>query len=152
MKFIAIEGRGGSGKTYLANALGARLGATVLHLDEYGSDYEPFIGIPKLIEALENQSGETVIFEGVGVFDSRFDKFDAFKIFVNTSQDVRRERAGQRDVPRGDRSAEEWKQIYAIWFDAENKYFTNALSAKATIVVDGSGEEELQQILQALRS
>lgn len=47
-RYIAIDGKGGSGKTYLARLLAEKLQARLFHLDDYGDDYKPFIGIPTL--------------------------------------------------------------------------------------------------------
>jgi uridine kinase len=147
MKYIAIDGPGGSGKTYLANRLAERLHAEVFHLDDFGNDYEPFIGIPKLVEAIAASIAPVVIFEGVGVFDARFDRFDPFRVFVNTSLIVRRERAALRDVPRSDRSAEEWKKIYEIWRVAEADYFTDGLKDRADLVTPETGEDDADGII-----
>jgi uridine kinase len=152
MKYIAIDGRGGSGKTHLANMLADQLGVTALHLDDFGNDYEPFVGIPKLIEAIENASGDIVIFEGVGVFDDRFDRFQPFRILVNTDPEVRRTRAAARDVPRSDRSADEWKKIYDIWRDAETAYFTDARMAKADLVTAADGRVDVVEIASRIRT
>ena len=109
-RYIAIDGRGGSGKTYLSNLLAKELDAAVFHLDECGNDYEPFIGIPKLIDAVAKAKNELVIFEGVGVFDERFDLFNPFRILVDIPDTIRKKRAEGRDVPSSDRSEEEWKK------------------------------------------
>jgi uridine kinase len=151
MKYIAIDGPGGSGKTYLANRLAERLHAEVFHLDEFGNDYEPFIGIPKLIDAINASSAPIVIFEGVGVFDKRFDRFNPLRVFVNTSLTVRRERAALRDVPRSDRPAEEWRKIYAIWSGAEGEYFTDILRERANLVTPETGDID-QVISEVVKS
>jgi uridine kinase len=149
MKYIAIDGRGGSGKTYLAEQLAERLPARVLHLDDFGNDYEPFIGIPKLIEAIEKSAEDTIIFEGVGVFDERFDRFKAFRIFVNTDLEVRKSRAAGRDVPRTDRTAEDWREIYEIWRKAEADYFSEARVQKANYVTSEGGMIDFNEIADA---
>lgn len=134
-RYIAIDGKGGSGKTYLATLLQQRLNAQLFHLDTYGNDYEPFIGIPALVRALEKADGETVIFEGVGVFDERFNQFKPFRMLVDVPDDVRKARAEGRDVPTDERPAEAWSAIYDIWLRAESEYFTTAVAAKADVVV-----------------
>lgn len=150
MKCIAIDGPGGAGKTYLANRLAEQLRAEIFHLDEFGNDYEPFIGIPKLVEALDASTASVVIFEGVGAFDERFDRFSPYRIFVNTSRDIRRERAASRDIPRSDRSVDEWKKIYEIWRVAEAEYFTDALRSRAHLVTPETGQVDLGDILSGL--
>lgn len=146
-KFIAIEGRGGSGKTYLSEILKSELNARVFHLDDYGSDYEPFIGIPKLVKVLDLAMDDLVIFEGVGVFKSDFDKYNAFNIFVDSPDSVRAKRAGNRDVPRDDRSENDWKEIWKIWSVAEAKYYNEKLKQKANLIVGSKdGEFDIKAI------
>lgn len=146
-KYIAIEGRGGSGKTYLSNILGKELGIRTLHLDDYGDDWKPFIGIPKLIKLLDAATEEIVIFEGVGVFKQAFDKYDAFKIFVDTPEAIRVHRAEGRDVPRSDRTADDWKKIWAIWAESDKEYYSPALVQKSDLVVGSKdGEFDIESI------
>lgn len=134
-KYIAIEGRGGSGKTYLSEALGKKLGATVFHLDKYGSDFVPFIGIPALAKAVQAAPSNIVVYEGVGVFNRRLDKFKPVRIFVDTPPRVREERLAQRDIPRKDRTEWDWRVIGRIWHKAEKVYFATKRSHRADLVV-----------------
>lgn len=134
-RYIAIEGKGGSGKTYLAHLLQKKLNCELFHLDDYGNDYEPFVGIPRLIEELKNTDAPLVIFEGVGVFDDRFNEYEPFRILVSVPDEIRKMRAEGRDVPTDSRSAAEWSKIYDIWMRAEAEYFTDDLEAKADLVV-----------------
>lgn len=150
-KYIAIEGKGGSGKTHLSNLLGSELGVKTFHLDDYGNDWKPFVGIPKLIELLDQTSEDVVIFEGVGVFKQEFDRFNAFKIFVNTPEKVRAKRATSRDVPRDDRSAEDWEKIWKIWTESDKHYYSPELQRKANLTVGSvDGEFDLQAIKNAI--
>lgn len=147
-RYIAIDGKGGSGKTHLTNLLEEKLSVPVFHLDEYGNDYEPFIGIPKLVEKLQHTDAPVLIFEGVGVFKSDFDEFNAFKILVDITDEVRKIRVGGRDVPTDERSQEEWDKIFDIWIKAESEYFTDELKTKADLVV---GEEyDVDEIINVL--
>ena len=82
-RYIAIDGSGGSGKTYLSNKLADAMNAQVFHLDKYGSDFVPFVGLPVLRRLIGESTDEIVIYEGVGVFDKRFDDLNPFKIFVD---------------------------------------------------------------------
>ena len=150
-RYIAIDGKGGSGKTYLSSLLAERLGATLLHLDDYGDDYKPFIGLPRLVAELEQITDDIVIYEGVGVFDERFDKFKPFRILVQVPGEIKAARASSRDVPRADRSAEDWKKIWDIWFEAEAKYFDESFSQKADIIVGTEdGQFDIELILARL--
>ena len=147
-RYIAIDGKGGSGKTHLTNLLEKKLGVPVFHLDEYGNDYEPFVGIPRLVEELKNIDASLVIFEGVGVFKSDFDEFNAFKILVDVTDEVRKDRVGGRDVPTDERSQEEWNKIFDIWIRAESEYFTDELASKADLIV--GAEYNVDEIISTL--
>lgn len=138
-RYIAIDGKGGSGKTYLSELLARKLQARLFHLDDYGDDYKPFIGIPKLRQLVAEATDDIVIYEGVGVFDDRFDDLQPFRVFVQVPEDIRKERAEGRDVPRSDRTVEDWQEIWRIWDEAEPKHFTEATMQKADIIV---GEED----------
>lgn len=147
-KYIAIDGKGGSGKTYLSNLLAKKLECRVLHLDDFGDDFHPFVGVPGLVEAITDAAGEKfVIFEGVGVFKDEFEKFEAFKVFVDTPENIRKQRVESRDVPRSDRSEEDWKRIFQIWNLAETEYFTDELKSKANVVVGKDGEFNPEEII-----
>jgi hypothetical protein len=71
---------------------------------------------------------------------------------VNTDPEVRRTRAAARDVPRSDRSADEWKKIYDIWRDAETAYFTDARMAKADLVTAADGRVDVVEIASRIRT
>lgn len=135
VRYIAIDGKGGSGKTYLSTMLAKHLGAKVYHLDDYGNDYQPFVGIPKLVDELRKATGDIVLYEGVGVFDERFDIFRPFRILVQVPDVIRQRRATSRDVPSVGRSAEEWHKIWNIWSQAEHDYFNQSVIAKARCIV-----------------
>lgn len=152
-QYIAIDGKGGSGKTFLSELLASALGAAVFHLDTYGNDYEPFIGIPKLVQAVHNAKSDIVIYEGVGAFDARFDRLNPYRILVSVPDSIKRARAERRDIPRSDRPLEEWKKIYDIWKVAEEKYFTDVIQSKADIVVgEPDGEFDIENIVRTIRN
>lgn len=148
--YIAIDGPGGSGKTYFSGLLGKKLGAPTLHLDEYGNDFEPFIGIPALVEAIRKQDADIVIFEGVGVFSPEFDEFTPYRILISTPEEVRAERVSGRDVPRSDRTAEDWEKIFSIWMVAEQDYFTQEIISKADIVLTDNDSAAVNLVLSKL--
>lgn len=145
-KFIAIDGPGGAGKTYISNLLAKKLDASVFHLDDYGNDFEPFIGIPAMIDDLRKESGEVVIFEGIGVFKADFDEFKALRVFIETPESIRNIRVAGRDVPRPDRTAKDWEKIFAIWDRASEVYFTPELKASADLVVINDGNPDIELI------
>ena len=152
-KYIAIDGKGGSGKTYMSELLASRLQARLFHLDDYGDDYKPFIGIPTLRKLVAKATDDIVIYEGVGVFDDQFDDLRPFRIFVQVPEEVRQQRAEGRDVPRDDRTAEDWKEIWRIWDKAEPEYFTDLIIQKADMVVDtANGEVDVDTIVERFES
>lgn len=150
-KFIAIDGDGGSGKTYLSKILAKKLDVPLYHLDDYGNDYQPFVGIPAMIEEIKNIEDKVAIIEGIGVFDGRFDFLNPFRIYVNTPNEVRSRRAMERDKPNSERTAEEWRKIYKIWEVEASDYIANA-SKRADIIVDDSGEWVANHILEKTKN
>ena len=134
-RYIAIDGKGGSGKTYVSGLLAEKLQARLFHLDDYGDDYRPFIGIPALRKLVAEATDDIVIYEGVGVFDDQFDDLQLFRIFVQVPEEIRKQRAEGRDVPRDDRTADDWEEIWRIWDKAEPEYFTDSIMQKADLVV-----------------
>jgi len=150
--YIAIDGHGGAGKTVLSKQLAAQLGAQLFHLDDYGDDYKPFIGIPALIDELKMATDDIVIYEGVGVFDERFDGFEPFRIMVHPPKAVSAERGLRRDLNNHSRTEEEWRKIWQIWEVAETQHFTEATFAKAHYTVGEHGEHELDAIIVAFKN
>ncbi len=150
-KFIAIDGNGGAGKTYIANMLADELHATAFHLDEYGDDFHPFIGIPALVRDLRATTDAVVIFEGVGVFGAQFDEFNAVRVFVNTAKPTRDQRVAGRDVPRANRTKEDWQQIFSIWDKAEKQYYTPELIHSADLTIDNNGSLDIAAIQRQLQ-
>lgn len=135
-KYIAIDGAGGAGKTHLSILLAEKLNCKVFHLDDFGNDYQPFIGIPAMIEAVRSLDDEVVIIEGIGVFDERFNFLKPFRIYVDTPEDLRSERAINRDTPTADRSAEDWAIIYKIWEAEASDYIRESRNLADMIVTD----------------
>lgn len=151
-KYIAIDGMGGSGKTYLSNLLAQRLNAKVFHLDVYGDDFHPFIGLPKLLDKLKQVEAETVIYEGVGVFDIELTNFRPFRILVKSKDNIRSERLYNRDVLNPRHTKDEWASIGKIWEDAESKYFDDSLDNKADLIVENDNILDINLIISRLQS
>ena len=152
-RYIAVDGKGGSGKTYLSRLLAKRLQARLFHLDDYGDDYKPFIGIPKLRQLVAEATDDIVIYEGVGVFDDRLDDLRPFRIFVQVPEVIRKQRAEGRDVPRGDRTVDDWKEVWRIWDEAEPEYFTEAIMQKADMIVGAEdGDFDVDAIVARFES
>lgn len=150
--YIAIDGSGGSGKTYLSEKLANETGAQLFHLDKYGSDFVPFIGLPVLRRLVDESTADIVIYEGVGVFDARFDDLEPYKIFVDTPEEIRASRVESRDVPREDRTPEDWKLITEIWTKAEQDYSLADAKQKAHLVVGSeTGDFDVASIISEIR-
>lgn len=49
------------------------------------------------------------------MFDDRLDDLHPFRVFVQVPEDIRDQRAKGRDVPRDDRTIDDWKDIWEIW-------------------------------------
>lgn len=149
--YIAIDGSGGSGKTYLSEKLAHALNAQLFHLDKYGSDFVPFVGLPVLRRLVGEVTSGTIVYEGVGVFDDRFNDLKPFKIFVDTPEDIRASRVARRDIPREDRTAGDWELITEVWTKAEQDYSMADAKRKADLVVGSeTGEFDVESIIKEL--
>ena len=114
MRFvIAIDGASGMGKTTLANELGTKLNIPILHFDDFGDDYKPFVGLPRLFETLASSPDPLIIIEGVGVMDERLEAYDNFKILLETSTEERTRRYVTRDAVKFDEA--QMNIINKIW-------------------------------------
>lgn len=150
-KYIAIDGMGGSGKSYISDLLATRLNAEVFHLDDYGDDFHPFIGLPKLLEIVKQSAAEIVIYEGVGVFDDKFNVLDPFKILVKSSDDIINERIYKRDILNPRYTKEEWMRIGKIWESAQNEYFNKSIDNKADLTIGNNGELDIDMIVSEIQ-
>jgi|GEM_PF-5756720 len=149
--YIAIDGGGGAGKTYLSEKLAHALGAELFHLDKYGSDFVPFVGLPVLRRLVGESTSAIVVYEGVGVFDERFDDLKPYKIFVDTPEPIRAKRAAALDVPRDDRTAADWVLINEIWSKATQEYPRSAAKQKADLIVGSEdGEFDVDAIVNQI--
>lgn len=146
-RYIAIDGMGGSGKSYLSERLAVELNAELFHLDDYGDDFKPFIGLPELHDKIKQSKSETIIYEGVGVFNSNFDVFEPFKILVKASDDVRNQRMYSRDFLSTKHSKDEWIEIGKIWNVAECEYFNSSAFDKIDLTVLNDDEMDINFIV-----
>ncbi len=164
-KVIGIDGHGGSGKSTLAVHLGGRLGAAIVHTDDFASwdnpkDWWPLI-IERIFEPMKSgertlnyprskwwpghepepvvdQSVTTVlILEGVGSLRREFRQFLSVAIFVDAPREVCIERGITRDAAMG--TKEEVLKRSNRYFDDELGYMARDEPEQfADIVLDGT--------------
>jgi uridine kinase len=164
--FLTVDGHGGSGKSTLAKKLGEKLGAEVIHTDDFAGWDNPLNWWPNVIEevftpiaggatalsyqpaswwenhhpeAIENQPVTPVmILEGVSSSRKDFDNYVSLRIFVDTPKDVCLGRGVERDTGTG-KSKEELTKMWEDWFKEEDEYFEkDDPKEKADIVIDGT--------------
>jgi uridine kinase len=123
-RITAVDGPGGAGKSTLASALAAGLGAQVVHTDDFASWENPVDWWPALVAdvlepltrrdvarfeptfwggdvkpkpVVEVQPGGDVIVEGVSASREAFRPYLAFAIWIETPRDLRLARGLERD-------------------------------------------------------
>lgn len=164
-KVIGIDGHGGSGKSTLAALLGGRLGAEVVHTDDFASwdnpkDWWPLV-IDRIFEPLQSGAWTlnyprsqwwpghkpkpivdqpvtgTFILEGVGSLRREFRQFLSVAVFVSAPREVCIERGTTRDAAMG--TKEEVLEHWNRWFDDEVRYMARDEPEQfADLVIFGS--------------
>jgi uridine kinase len=165
VKVIGIDGHGGSGKSTLAAYLAGRLGAEIVHTDDFASWQNPKDWWPLLIgqifeplrsgvrtlnhprsqwwaghqpePVVDQPATDSLILEGVGSLRREFRPFLSLAIFVDAPREVCLERGVARDAALGTREAvlERWNG----WFHDELEYMARHDPERfADIVIDGT--------------
>lgn len=166
IKFIGIDGHGGSGKTTLAASLAKQLNAEIIHTDDFASWDVPFEWHNKLIEnvfkpielgaktlnypcskwwadhkpePITNQAVTPImIVEGVGALRRELRAYLSFGIYVDTPDDICLARGIERDKNNGTNLADLTK-MWLDWIDAENEYLRRDKPQDfADLVVNGT--------------
>ncbi|MGN7190020.1 ATP-binding protein [Curtobacterium sp. MCBA15_004] len=139
---VLVDGRSGTGKTTLGRALGARLGATVLHLDDV---YPGWDGLRAASDAVVDQvlgapSGYRrwdwaasrpaewvpvgpagpLIVEGCGALSRRSAPLASLRVWLEADDAVRHERAIGRDGEVFAREWDRWAAQEAAFIAAED--------------------------------
>lgn len=172
--FIAIDGRGGSGKTTLAALLMKKLNAQLIQTDDFASWDNPYDWSQLLIERVfepikngaktlnyprskwwENHQPEPVvdqavtdimILEGVSSLRKEFRDYISIGIFVNTPREICLQRGIERDINNDTGKTE--AEIAAMWekWAADEDEYTNRDKPQeyADIVIDGAKPFEEQ--------
>ncbi len=125
---VAIDGYGASGKTTLAAAVAASLGAVVIHTDDFFHAASDGDGYPMsqyydwdalrreaLAPALAGAGGRVVLVEGVSASAEALADLVTHTVFVQTPESVRLRRLHGRIAP------EEWDDA---WLEVEREYFS----------------------------
>ncbi|WP_231494937.1 uridine kinase [Cellulomonas sp. KRMCY2] len=158
VRLVCVEGPAGSGKTTLANLLGAELDGTVLHLDDL---YDGWAGLDGVFERLDEQVltplglgrrgsyqrydwelarfadwrevpvPAFLVVEGCGSAPRALDGRAVLVVWVEAPVDVRLGRGLARD---GETMRENWLR----WLDLEAAHFAReGTRERADVVVDG---------------
>lgn len=166
IKFIGIDGHGGSGKSTFAETLAKQLNATLIHTDDFASHQVPFEWQQKLIDAVFNPiiSGAKtlnympskwwadhhpkpvsdlpvtpiMIIEGVSALRQEFRQYLSFGIYVDTPAETCLARGLERDKDNGE-SLEHITAQWMDWIKAEKQYMQrDDPQAFADIIIDGT--------------
>ncbi len=166
VRFIAVDGHGGSGKSTFARWLADRLGAELVTQDDFASWDNPFDWWPQVIEKIfvpitagaktlsyprsqwwEHHKPEPVvdqpvtdimILEGVSSSRSEFRDYISLSIFIDTPIELCLKRGVERDKVTG-KSEEELTEMWEGWMKGEETYFNrDNPKENADIVVDGT--------------
>lgn len=164
--FIAVDGHGGSGKSTLAKLLAEKLGAEIIHTDDFANWNNPLNWYPKVIKEVfepiangakslsyqptswwENHQPEPVvnqplsdivILEGVSSSRKEFQDYISFSIFVDTPKDICLKRGLERDSGTN-KSKEEITEIWKKWFEQEDEYMQrDNPKVNANLIIDGT--------------
>lgn len=161
IRIIAIDGRGGSGKSMLAEKLAKEIGAETIHTDDFASWAKPLDWWARVVKevfepvkqgaltlsyrrgswgpdhhpaAVKNQPvTPMIILEGVSSARKEFREYLTYAIWVETPLDVCLQRGLERD---GQDALPNWQK----WIAAENEYIVrDKPQTYADIIVDGAG-------------
>ena len=138
---VAIDGRSGSGKTSIANALKQNIpNAEIVHLDTYGM-YEGIDSIHRVIDDLldpmkRSEKERFLIVEGIFALTSELIPFYDYKIWVECPEKLGFERGLQRDIKlNGIDNSEKW---LTYWLPKEREYIsTENPQHKADFIIEG---------------
>jgi uridine kinase len=171
--FIAVDGRGGSGKTTLAKWLSEALRASVIRTDDFASWNNPFDWWPLVIDLVFEpiKNGAKVlnyprsrwwdthhpvpvvaqpvtaimILEGVSSSRREFRQYLSLNIFVDTPIELCLERGIARDTTDTGKTVAELDQMWKWWLEKESEYMERDQPKEhADIVIDGTMPVEEQ--------
>ncbi|MGZ5369368.1 MAG: 4-amino-4-deoxy-L-arabinose transferase [Aeromicrobium sp.] len=160
-KVIAVDGPSGAGKTEFANALGAALGAPVLHLEDVYPGWSGLAATPELIargvlaalavgdvgevarwdweherrgDLIKVAPGPLLILEGVGSGARVCRPYLSLLVWLDAPAFIRKTRALSRD-------GEVFAPFWDMWAEQERRLFeADGTRAAAEVVVDTGGD------------
>jgi uridine kinase len=168
VRFVAVDGGAGSGKTTLASMIATELGAEIIHTDDFASWENPISWWPDVISQVFEpvRDGATtlsyertqwwehehrppivdqpvtpiMVIEGVSASRREFRDFLSYSVFVDAPKDIRMARGEKRDLELGiSESPEKVHGYWKEWDDEEVKYFErDAPVEHADLVIDGT--------------
>jgi len=178
---IAVDGIAGSGKSTLAKKLGKKLGAEIVHTDDFSNWENPFNWwrsfTNKVLEPIKSgattlnyprttwyEGGERtpiqdqpvtdfMIIEGVGVLRVELRPYIDFAIFTFVDEDEALKRGTKRDSGNyGKTTDAELQKLWLKWVEAESRYFKDDKPKEyANIVVDGTKPFEIDKIAKMIK-
>jgi uridine kinase len=154
---VAVDGLGGSGTSTLAALLAERLGAQVVHTDDFASWDNPLEWWPRLRDEVlvplaagrparfqrydweSRELGdwqivvpdELVVLEGVSSSRKEFCPYLSFAIWVEAAAETRLKRGLQRDGSAAEDQWREWMRLEDEWVEAQHP------NDVADLVLDG---------------
>ncbi len=161
VKFVAIDGPGGAGKSSLARHLAAELGGVpILQTDDFASWENPVDWWPEMLEralkplaagqpahftpsdwggggkeAVTIEPAEFIIVEGVSASRKEFRRFLTYAIWVDAPAELRLKRGLERG---GKNTRAQWEK----WMAEEDDFFgREELREKADLVLRGDRDE-----------
>jgi len=171
---IAIDGHGGSGKSTLANLLSEKLGAEIIHTDDFASWDKPLDWWQRIIEEVfepikngerflnyergkwwETHNPEPVvnqpvtpimILEGVTALRKEFRPFISYGIFVDTPPEVFLQRGFERDKGNDGKSDDEVRGMWQKWYEEELDYIKRDQPRDFADLIVGGTKPFLEQI------
>lgn len=178
---IAIDGKGGVGKTTISRQLAELLGAEIIHTDDFTPfDQYAFDGADAIVThvfkpinrgartlsydrlrvwpgepaRVENQSvTDIMILEGCGSSCAKFRPYLSYTILVTLGDEERGRRMVARDVMESGRSLEENVRIGKLWYDQERVYFAHDNpTRRADIVIENDTSIDAHATLRQLRA
>jgi uridine kinase len=160
---VAVDGCGAAGKSVFAQRLGAALSCPIVHTDDFASWNHPLDWHERAVDELFTplaagrravfratdwihgavgdfvtvEAAPTVIVEGVASSRRAFDRFLAFRIWIDAPRDERLRRGIERDAAHWT-SPRDIRQQWLEWMRAEDDYVANERPDElADLVVNG---------------